>query len=198
MTVAQVLIEVEKDRPFYRRSGGGLTIGGGEPLAQPRFTAELLEAAQHEYLHTALETSGHAPWEHLETVLRGADQVHYDVKHMDSEKHQQLTGRSNELILSNLTKVLSIKEARDVVIRIPLIPGYNDDVDAISEAARFISDLGYTRVELIPYHMMGVSKYAQYGMVYQLDALQPAQEEDLRGLREIVDSFGLQEVTGRM
>jgi pyruvate formate lyase activating enzyme len=198
MTVAEVLVEVEKDRPFYRRSGGGITVGGGEPLAQPGFTVALLEAAQDEYLHTALETSGHVRWEQLEAVLGHVDQLHYDVKHMDPERHRELTGQSNELILNNLERVLSIKEPQDVVIRIPVIPGCNDDVENISESAKFVASLGYTQIELMPYHMMGVSKYGQYGMAYRLDGLKPAQEENLRELKEIVSGFGLQEMTGRI
>jgi pyruvate formate lyase activating enzyme len=198
MTVAEVLVEVEKDRPFYRRSGGGVTIGGGEPLAQAGFTAALLEAAQDEYLHTALETSGHARWEQLEAVLRHVDQLHYDVKHLDPERHRELTGQSNELILNNLERVLSIKGPQDVVIRIPVIPGRNDDAENISESAKFVAGLGYTQIELVPYHMMGVSKYGQYGMVYPLDGLEPAQEENLRDLKAIVSGFGLQEMTGRI
>jgi pyruvate formate lyase activating enzyme len=198
MSVDEVLAEVEKDRPFYRRSGGGITIGGGEPLAQHRFTTELLEAAQEQYLHTALETSGHVSWKHFEDVLRHVDQLYCDVKHMDPEMHKELTGQSNELILDNLEKVLSIKEPNDVVIRIPLIPGCNDSVDNISASARFVSELGFTRIELMPYHRFGVSKYRQYGIRYQLDESQPAPEMDLQSLRDIVERFGLQEVTGRM
>ena len=196
--VAEVLAEVEKDRPFYRRSGGGITVGGGEPMAQHRFTAELLEAAQEEYLHTAMETSGYVAWERLEGVLRYVDLLHFDLKHMDPRRHEELTGGSNELILGNLGRVLSVKEAKDVVIRIPVIPGCNDSVENIRESAAFVSRLGFTQIELMPYHGFGVSKYAQYGMVYQLDAAAPVAEGDMRGLRRLVESFGLREVTGRM
>jgi pyruvate formate lyase activating enzyme len=198
MTVEEVLAEVEKDRPFYRRSGGGVTIGGGEPLAQHKFTAELLEAAQDEYLHTAIETSGHVPWKHLENVLRHVDQFHCDVKHMDPEKHKELTGLSNELILSNLRKVLSVKEPEDVIIRIPVIPGRNDSVENISESAKFVAELGLRQIELMPYHKFGVAKYRQYGMVYELDEIEPTPATDLQSLRGIVEKFGLQEVTGCM
>jgi pyruvate formate lyase activating enzyme len=198
MSVAEVLAEVEKDRAFYRRSGGGVTIGGGEPLAQHGFTAELLEAAREEYLHTAVETSGYAAWNHFEKVLRHVDLLYFDLKHMDPERHEELTGQSNRLILDNLGKALSIKGPQDVVIRIPVIPGYNDSPENIRESARFVAELGITQIELMPYHRFGASKYRQYGMVYQLDEPAPAPESDLQSLRELVESFGLREVTGSM
>lgn len=197
MSVDQVLAEVEKDRPFYRRSGGGITVGGGEPLAQSRFTAALLEAAQGRYLHTAIETSGHAPWRYFEDVLEYVDQLHFDVKHMDPERHKDLTGQSNELILDNLKKVSSIRDPQDVIVRIPIIPGCNDSFENISESARFVAELGLTQIELIPYHRFGVSKYGQYGMVYRLDESRSAPEMDLHGYRDIVESYGLREITGR-
>jgi pyruvate formate lyase activating enzyme len=196
MTVDEVIAEVEKDRAFYRRSGGGMTVGGGEPLAQYRFTAELLGAAQEAYLHTALETCGHAPWGHLETVLKHVDLLQFDLKHMDSSKHQEMTGQSNELIVGNLKEVLSVKSPEDVIIRIPVVPGCNDSVENIRETARFVSGLGFSQAELIPYHRLGVSKYAQYGMVYPLAGCQPAPQEHLDELREIVKESGLTEMAG--
>ncbi len=198
MTVDEVLAEIEKDRPFYRRSGGGMTIGGGEPLAQPRFTEELLEAAQDEYLHTAIETSGYVPWKYLERVLRHVDLLYFDLKHIDPETHRMLTGQPNELILSNLESVLSIKKPQDVVVRIPVVPGCNDSAENISATARFVAELGYLQMELIGYHRMGVSKYRQYGMAYPLDGTQPVEEATMQGFREIVESFGLQEMTDRL
>jgi pyruvate formate lyase activating enzyme len=198
MSVAEVLAEVEKDRAFYRRSGGGVTIGGGEPMAQYGFTAALLEAAHQEYLHTALETSGHVAWKHLERVLRYVDLLHFDLKHMDPRRHEELTGQSNQLILGNLRKVLRIREPQDVVIRIPVIPGCNDSVENIRESATFVAELGFSQIELIPYHEFGRSKYRQYGMVYPLDAAEPAAESDLEDLRRLVESLGLREVTGCM
>jgi pyruvate formate lyase activating enzyme len=196
MSVAEVLAEVEKDRPFYRRSGGGITIGGGEPLAQYRFTAELLEAAQEEYLHTALETSGHAGWKHFERILRSVDLLHFDLKHINPARHKELTGQSNQSIRSNLEKVLSIKEPQDVVVRIPVIPGCNGSVEDIRESARFVAELGFTQIELISYHRFGVPKYRQYGMAYRLDGVEPAAESDMQSLRAVVEGFGLHEVTG--
>jgi len=196
MTVDEVMAEVEKDRAFYRRSGGGMTVGGGEPLSQYRFAAELLKAAREAYLHTALETSGYAPWSHLEAVLKHVDLLQFDLKHLDPTKHQELTGQSNELILDNLKKVLSVKSPQDVIIRIPVVPGCNDSVENISETARFILGLGFGQVELIPYHRLGVSKYAQYGMVYPLSSCQPSPKEHLDELRKIVKESGLTEMAG--
>ncbi len=196
MTIDEVMAEVEKDKAFYRRSGGGMTVGGGEPLAQYRFAAALLEAAQHAYLHTALETSGHAPWSHLETVLKHVDLLQFDLKHLNPEKHKELTGQSNEMILGNLRKVLSVKAPQDVIIRIPVVPGCNDSVENISETARFILGLGFGQVELIPYHRLGVSKYAQYGMVYPLASCQPSPQDHLDELRGIVRESGLTEMAG--
>jgi pyruvate formate lyase activating enzyme len=196
MTVDEVLREIEKDRPFYRRSGGGVTIGGGEPLAQPRFTAELLEAAQEEYLHSAIETSGHAAWPHLERVLHAVDLVHFDLKHLDPARHKALVGHTNELILENLGRLLSVKQPQEVVIRIPLIPGRNDSVEHIATCARYVARLGFTQVELIPYHRFGVAKYAQYGMPYPLDESEPVPDTAIRDLSGIVERWGLLDVSG--
>jgi pyruvate formate lyase activating enzyme len=196
MSVDEILAEVEKDRAFYWRSGGGITIGGGEPLAQHKFTADLLEAAQEEYLHTAIETCGHAPWDHFEAVLKHVDLLQFDLKHMDPERHRELTGQSNELVLGNLKRVLSVKTPQDVIIKIPVVPGYNDSVENITETARFVADLGFNQIELIPYHRFGISKYAQYGMVNPLAESDLEPPNDLDDLVRIVGDFGLTETTG--
>jgi pyruvate formate lyase activating enzyme len=196
MTVEQVMSEVEKDRPFYRRSGGGLTVGGGEPLAQYQFAAELFEAAHESYIHTALETCGHAPWPHFAVVLQHVDLLQFDIKHMDPAKHKELTGQSNELILDNLRKVRSIKDPRDVIIRVPVVPGCNDAKDNIRATVEFAAELGFRRIELVPYHRLGTSKYAQYGMDYPLDGCEPPSDVDLARLREVVSACGATEVGG--
>ena len=117
---------------------------------------------------------------------------------MDPEKHKALTGKTNELILENLKKVLSVKEPEDVIIRIPVIPGCNDSVENIRQSARFVADLGFKQIELIPYHPLGASKYAQYGRVYPLGVAEPAPETAIQALRDMVKDFGLKEVTGIM
>lgn len=196
MTVHEVMAEVEKDRAFYRRSGGGLTLGGGEPLAQHQFSERLLEAAQEAYLHTALETCGHAPWSHFEAVLKHVDLLQFDLKHMNPAKHQELTGQSNELILDNLSRVLSMKAQEDVVIRIPVIPGCTDSVQNIKETAGFAAGLGFTQMELVPYHRLGASKYSQYGMLCPMPNCEPPRQPHLDRLRETVEESGLVEMSG--
>jgi len=196
MTVAEVMAEVEKDRPFYRRSGGGVTVGGGEPLAQYQFAAELLEAARQSYIHTAMETCGHAPWPHLSAVLEHVDLLQFDIKHMGPVRHRDLTGQSNELILDNLSKVRSAMSPRDVIIRIPVVPGCNDSDENIRSTVKFAAGLGFKNVELVPYHRLGMSKYAQYGMVNPLAGCEPPSDVDLAHLREVVSACGATEVGG--
>jgi len=196
MTVAQVMDEVEKDRPFYRRSGGGMTLGGGDPLMQHQFSRALLEEAQDAGIHTALETGAYLPWDDFEPLLHHLDQLYIDLKHRDDAQHRKLTGQSNTLILSNLSRVLSIMDPKNVVIRLPLVPGCNDSTENILESARFIADQGYQQIELMPYHTFGVSKYPQYGMEYPLPDLASQSADDVARLRQLVGRFGLTEISG--
>lgn len=190
MSVEEVLAEVEKDRPFYRRSGGGVTVGGGEPLTQYHFTAALLEACHETYLHTALETSGFAAWDHFEPVLRHVDLLHIDLKHIDPVRHHELTGQSNDLIIDNLRKVASVKSPRDVIVRFPVIPGCNDSAETIGAMAGLVTEIGFRQIELIPYHRMGVSKYAEYGMRYPLSDCESPSESAMDRLASIVSDRG--------
>jgi pyruvate formate lyase activating enzyme len=196
MTVEEVLHEVEKDRAAYRKSGGGVTIGGGEPLAQFDYVLALLRRCKERYLHTAMETCGHAPWEYLEGVSEYLDFMYYDVKHMDPERHKELTGVSNELILSNARKILTGEVKGEVVIRTEVIPGCNDSEEEISAIAKFVSESGGKMMELLPYHALGSSKYGQLGMRYKLPKIKPPTDEQMERLKDIVRSFGLKEMTG--
>jgi pyruvate formate lyase activating enzyme len=196
MTVEEVLSEVEKDRPFYRRSGGGVTIGGGEPLMQSEFVAQLLEACQRRHLHTAIETTGFGSRQHLREVLEHLDLVYLDIKHMDPERHRELTGVSNAPILDNVREVLSADEQYELIIRITAIPGFNDSEENISATARFAAELGCEKMELVPYHRLGASKYGQYGMEYGLGKLEAPSAERMQTLRRLVERFGIREMTG--
>jgi len=196
MTAAEVLNEVEQDRAFYNRSGGGVTIGGGEPLAQFEFVSELLRRCREKFLHTAIETCGHVPWEHLEKVSAYLDLIYYDIKHLNPERHKDLTGVSNKLILSNARKVLSGKISSEVIARTEVIPGCNDSEAEIKDIARFVADAGGKMMELLPYHALGSAKYRELGMDYEITDIKPPTEEQMQRLRKIVESFGLKEMTG--
>ena len=126
MTLSEVMEEIEKDSVAYRKSGGGVTIGGGEPLMQLEFVVELLKMCKAKYFHTTMETCGQVPWEHIKEASEYLDLLFYDIKHFDSQKHKELTGVSNELILSNARKVLSGGVKCRVIVRIEVIPGSND------------------------------------------------------------------------
>jgi pyruvate formate lyase activating enzyme len=192
VTVGEVMEEVLGDRIFHDNSGGGVTLSGGEPLAQPDFTRALLEAARGEGVHTALDTSGYSPWRVLEGVLEFTDLVLYDLKQMDSEVHKALTGVTNELIIENLRRL----DGHDIPIwiRIPLIPGRNDGDLNLQATGELLSELAnVARVEFLGYHRLAESKYERAGMEYTLKGLKPPTEEEIESRRQILLVHGLSE-----
>jgi pyruvate formate lyase activating enzyme len=191
-----VLSQIELDRPFYNRSGGGVTLGGGEPLAQFDFTLELLKNCKKRFLHTALETCGQAPWQQIKQVAEYLDLVYFDIKLMDPQKHKEFTGVANGLILANARRVLSGEVTCEVIVRTEVIPGCNDTEEAIAAIAKFVAEASGQKMELLPYHALGSGKYRQLGMPYQLTEIRPPSDERMAELRKIVESFGLKEMTG--
>lgn len=195
-TVEQLLSEVEKDRAFYRRSGGGITMGGGEPLGQPLFSRDFLRQAKMRNLHTAVETCGYAKWNHLQSVIEYTDLLFMDIKHMDSEQHKKLTGKSNKLILENIRRAAAIVDGnkKTIIIRIPVIPTLNDSEENIGATAEFVRELGtINKIELLPYHTMGQAKYmrTKWTRPYSLQALEPVSNERIQTLKDVVESKGL-------
>lgn len=168
MSIAEIMETVLKDIVFYQTSGGGLTIGGGEPLAQIDAACELLAAARAEGIHTAVETCGHVPWESISRASEFVDLFLFDIKHLDSAKHKELTGQGNELILGNLTWLLD--KGHKVKVRMPLINGCNADFAEISRRVDFLEPWSnhLQGVDLLPYHKLGTHKYAQLGEAYSL------------------------------
>ncbi|MBE0558761.1 MAG: glycyl-radical enzyme activating protein [Proteobacteria bacterium] len=157
MTVEEVLQEVLKDLKFYKKSGGGVTLSGGEPLAQPRFAGELFRRCKRQDLHTTLDTCGYAPWSSIKGLLEYVDLVLFDIKHPDAAKHAAATGRDNRLILENAKRIAKRKPMR---VRIPLIPGFNDSAETVGEIVRFAKDeLGCRDIDLLPYNRLGEIKY---------------------------------------
>lgn len=170
VSVGEVLAEVARDALYAEHSGGGLTLSGGEPLGQPEFALELLRRYRTEEkgAHTAIETSGEADWESLEALLPVVDLFLYDLKHADPAEHRRLTGRGNERILENARRLAAA--GAEMVIRIPLVDGMNDDPPALAAAADFIASLrSVHRVDLLPYHRLGEPKYRRLGRRYALE-----------------------------
>jgi len=156
-SVDELLAEVLKDRLFFDDSGGGVTFSGGEPLGQPEFLAAALDACRHHGMRTAVDTSGFCRQEDLLAVARQSDLFLYDLKHMDEERHRELTGVSNRRILENLQALAAIHDG--IWIRVPLIPGVNDDAENLDATARFVLSLpGVRRLHLLPYHRHGLAK----------------------------------------
>lgn len=161
-SIAELLAEVERDRPFYEESGGGVTLSGGEPLLQPEFAAALLAALRSRGFHTALDTSGQALWPVLERVAAEADLVLYDLKLMDDVRHKEFVGCSNRLILDNICRLAGT--GRPVRVRIPLAAGANDDDAAVKAVIDFLRPLPALRtVDLLSYHKGGQEKYRALG-----------------------------------
>ncbi|MFB3816047.1 MAG: glycyl-radical enzyme activating protein [Candidatus Methylomirabilales bacterium] len=181
VAAGEVLAEVLRDEPFFRNSGGGVTLGGGEPLAQPDFAAALLRLCRTRGLHTAVETCGQAPWAACEAVRPWTDLFLFDLKHVDAERHRAATGGELARILGNLDRLAACAR---VVVRMPLIPGFNDEPEVVSALARRARAAGVSEVCLLPYHRFGHSKYARLGRAYAFaDAapLAPARIEVLSG-----------------
>jgi len=176
MTVAEVVEAVLKDRIFYEDSGGGVTISGGEPLSQPRFLKALVEALHAAGIHVALDTTGFGCTEHLLAAARFSNLVLYDLKAFDEARHKKLTGVSNRSILENLKALNDVH--RNIWIRIPVVPGFNDDVEELEKIAAFVAGLrAVTLVNLLPFHRSGLHKYERLGWGHSLDGVETPSAE---------------------
>lgn len=168
ITAEEVLQTVERDRVFYRRSGGGLTLSGGESLCQPEFALALLKGAKERGLTTAMESMGCAKWETIEGILPYLDQYLMDIKHMDPEKHRRFTGKRNDLMLENARKIAAFGKT-ELIIRVPVIPTFNETPEEIRAIAQFASTLpGVKKLHLLPYHRLGQDKYQALGREYTM------------------------------
>jgi pyruvate formate lyase activating enzyme len=189
MTVAQVMAEIERDIAFYDESGGGVTFSGGEPLLQESFLLALLRACKEKEIHTTLDTCGFAPWETLDRVRECVDLFLYDLKLMDDARHREFTGVSNKLILSNLQALSARRE--DIILRVPLIPGMNDDEENIRQTGTFATALPcLNRMDILPYHRGAVDKYDRLNRAYGLSEIRPPSEERMAEVAQILRGFG--------
>ncbi len=186
VTVREVMETVEKDRQYYRRSGGGLTLSGGESLCQPDFARDLLRAAKERGINTAMESMGCAPYETIEKILPYLDTYLMDIKHTNTAKHKEFTGRANDLMLENAKKIAE-SGLTNLVIRVPVIPGFNDRADEIEGIAKFADGLkGVKKIHLLPYHRLGQDKYEGLGREYLMGDVLPPTNEKMETLRQVV------------
>lgn len=192
VSVAQAMEEIERDRVFYDESGGGATLSGGEPLAQPEFTLALLEECKRAELHTCIDTSGIASPSVVEAAAAMADMWLYDVKLADPEMHRNFVGVRNDVVISNLKLLGRLGAA--VIVRIPLIPGINDSDSELSGIARLLNAVEGRKpiyLHLLPYHRLGAEKYDRLGMNYTLgDVLEPDEKRMYHAV-ELFADFGL-------
>jgi pyruvate formate lyase activating enzyme len=191
-TAGEVFEAVNADAIFYQNSGGGVTISGGDPVAQPDFAISILKLCREVGIHTAIETCGFAKWEILKAILDYTDLVLYDIKHMDAAIHKKYTAVSNELILDNAKKI-RMELKLPMLARLPIIPGYNDSLENLESAARFIAhELGNeVKVHLLPYHRLGETKYERMEINEGCVHIEPPSEERMEELKKMFESFGL-------
>jgi pyruvate formate lyase activating enzyme len=189
---AEIVEEVARDAMFYRRDSGGMTLSGGEILMQVEGAVETLRLCKEQMMDTAIETSTYGSWEQLERLLPLSNTVFADLKHIDSRSHRRLTGVPNRLVLENIRKLAAYAAAHDwprMILRLPVIPGLNNDRDTMARTAEFIAGLpGKTEANLLPYHPMGANKYKMIDLDYPLESLEKPDKETMIRYQEVIRS----------
>ena len=200
MTVDQCMTIIRRDKGYYDRSGGGVTVSGGDPLVQSDFVAALFRACKAEGFHTCCESTFHAPWAEVEKILPWTDLLISDLKQMDTHLHRQYTGVGNELILENLQKLAALD--REMILRIPVIPGVNDDEANIRASADFIQQAlgGKVRtLQLLSFMRLGEEKYKSLGIPYPMEGLRlqrKAFQKKVEGIAAYFNSRGIHCLVG--
>ena len=190
MSVEECMKEIMRDVGYYERSGGGVTVSGGDPLVQADFVAELFQACKENGIQTCLESTFHAPWSEAEKVLPYTDIIISDIKHMDSAVHKQYTGVGNERVLENLKKLT--EEEREMILRIPVIPGVNDDMRNIEATADFILNELKGRIrtlQLLSFMRLGEEKYTSLGLPYEMKDVKMNRRSFQKHVSELADYF---------
>lgn len=190
VTVRDVMEIVERDRTYYRRSGGGITLSGGECLYQADFAAAILKAAKEAGISTAIESTANASYDKVQKLLPYLDLYLMDIKHINSIKHKEYTGAPNELILENAKKIAL--DAKELIIRVPVIPGFNDTEAEIGDIAKFAAALpNVTKIHLLPYHRLGADKYKGLNREYKMGDAPLIPKEKMETFKGIAESYGL-------
>lgn len=191
VTVAEIMSDVLKDKPYFRRSGGGITLSGGEALCQPDFAEGLFKYGKDSGITTAIESAAFAPTEDLERLLPYIDYFLMDIKHMDSDKHKEFTTQENSLILKN-SKLIAAYPNTKLTVRVPVIPMFNDtekEIEAIAEYASLLKTV--EAIHLLPYHRMGRDKYDGLGRKYLMGDIYPPTDEKMERLKRAASKYGL-------
>lgn len=195
ISVEQVMEEVLCDEEIYKKSGGGITVTGGEPFSQPEFLYEILKAAKEKGIHTAIESCLFAKWEVIEKCLPFINFIFVDFKILDEAEHKKYTGVSNQLILENMKKLSDYKKNHeiDIVVRTPIIPEVNDDVKTVQKMCEWIVENlpEIRKYQLLPYHRLGRGKYANIGKKYKMNELEAPLESKMKELEKQIESHGL-------
>jgi pyruvate formate lyase activating enzyme len=191
--------KINRYKVFFESSDrGGVTLSGGEPAYQKDFVLALLRKCREAGIHATIDTCGYAPYETLKEIAENVDLILYDIKHMDDAKHIEGTGVSNKLILDNLTRLCEPCDL-DIVVRIPLITGYNDDEENVRKTAEFLKNTcNLDRLDLLPFNELPVDKYEAMGLKWDCSELKTQAREDLLALKKIVEGFGIRVTVGGM
>ncbi len=182
MSVEEVFRVISRDRDFWGPEGG-ITLTGGDPLYQADFSAALLRRCYEAFIHTAVETSGHAPWSRFEKILPWLDLILLDIKHMNSSLHQEYTGVPNHLILENARRLAKSFKG-ELIFRLPLVPGFNDDEENLSQTRKLMDETGVNSIDLLPLHHLGREKYSLLGRTYGMPVHSPPGPEYVNSIRD--------------
>ncbi len=191
-SVEDIMEILEKDRVFIRQSGGGVTFTGGEPMLQVDFLLQVLKSCKVNGYHTAVDTSGYSSNENFKAVIPFTDLFLFDLKHLDNERHLEITGCENKEILKNYQ--LLLESGKDIMVRIPVIPGYNDDKNHLDNLMRFIMTTktdSVRKINLLPFHRIGSSKYKRFNLPYKMEGVQQPSSERMKQLQEFFSGSGI-------
>ena len=193
MTTEEVIKEVEKDLIFLLNSNGGVTFSGGEPTYQLEFLRNLVYHFYNKGVHTAIESCGFFNYEKCKDIFEKIDHIFIDIKNMDNEKHREYTGASNDIILENIKKLSKLNKS--IVIRIPIIPGFNDSIENIEETSYFVKEnISNPKIELLPYHILGIDKYKYLGLENLIYKYEVPSNEHMSSLEKIIENCGIKVV----
>jgi pyruvate formate lyase activating enzyme len=196
-TVENILEILEKERVFIEHSDGGVTFSGGEPMLQPEFLLEALKACKAKGYHTAVDTSGYSSAENYKSIMPFTDLFLFDIKHLEESKHVEFTGVSNKCINENY--ILLLNSGKDVMVRVPVIPGFNNDLDHIERLKSFFEKTktpGLIKLSLLPYHKIGSSKYKRLGKQNLMEDISQPSPEYMQELKEFFADTGIKVKVG--